>query len=230
MIPTVRDSISPRATLRHFGRVLARRALIGVAPRALLLARGDGPHVYLTFDDGPHAEHTPRILDALGRLGVPATFFVVGNCAAEQPGIIRRMIDEGHAVGHHSFSHSSPRATSARRLLEEVRQTRALLARQTGLRHDLFRPPRGELTVAKLLGLWKERQTVVLWNFDPRDFACRAPEELAAAFARRPPRAGDVVLLHDDNPHLVPILDDLVADVRRRGLEFRALAQGRHHG
>ena len=215
------------SALRHFGRVSTRRALVRVAPRGLLLAHGDLAAVYLTFDDGPHPEHTPRLLDALLGHGVRSTFFVVGNRAVQHPEIIQRMVREGHSVGHHSFNHTAPSKTSARQLLDEVRETRSMLREQTGLQHNLFRPPSGQLTPAKLVGLWLERQTVVLWSLDPRDFACRSHADLAAAFAQRPIHGGDVVLLHDDNPHLLPILDDLVADVRSRGLEFRAIDPSR---
>src|SRR5260370_16308127 len=75
--------------------------------------RGDPagtPRVALTFDDGPHPEATPRVLDALARAGVPATFFLVGEHAQRWPALVRRIRDEGHLIGNHSFAHRIPRS------------------------------------------------------------------------------------------------------------------------
>src|SRR5262249_22133542 len=84
----------------------------------------------------------------------------------------------------------------------------------------LFRPPHGKLTAGKLLRLWRGGQTVVLWNVDPKDFACRTGEELRAWFGRRPLQGGVVVLLHDDRPHAATALPGLIEATRKRGLRF----------
>jgi peptidoglycan-N-acetylglucosamine deacetylase len=194
---------------------LAKRVLAGVVPAGALVVRGDrhGQAVHLTFDDGPHPEHTPRLLDALAAASATATFFVVGRDAEKHPDIVRRIAAEGHTVGHHSFTHGSPPRTSARTLMDEVRRTVELLRDILGYAPRLFRPPRGQLSSEKLVRLWLARQKVVLWNVDPRDFACASSADLAAA----------IVLLHDDTPLLPPILADLARGLTRRGLDLRAL-------
>src|SRR5207248_3179366 len=120
------------------------------------LVRGPRPSnsVCLTFAHGPPPVHTPQVLDALKAAGVPATFFVVGERAERHPTLIRRIVSEGHTLGHHSFTHSPPPLTPAAQLLDEVRRTGTLLRDITGRAPTLFRPPHGKLTTRKALGLW----------------------------------------------------------------------------
>ena len=73
--------------------------------------------------------------------------------------------------------------------------------------------------------LWRERQTVVLWNVDPKDWACRSPAEMHEWFRRRPLQGGDVVLMHDDRPHAADVLPVLIADARAKGLSFGLVSQ-----
>jgi len=203
-------------------RDLLHRAIAAVAPRRRFLRNGPAGSgsVCLTFDDGPHPDHTPRLLDVLGRCEAVASFFVVGREVARHPGIVRRIAAEGHAIGHHSYFHGAPGRTSARQLIDEVRRTRDLLGGLLGEAPSLFRPPYGRLTAAKLWRLWRAGQTVVLWNVDPKDFARGSPGELLDWFRARPPEGGDVVLMHDNIPLAAAVLPELVAAVRDRGLDF----------
>jgi peptidoglycan/xylan/chitin deacetylase (PgdA/CDA1 family) len=176
--------------------------------------------VCLTFDDGPHPVYTPRVLDALKAAVVPATFFVVGERAERHPDLIRRIVAEGHALGHHSFTHSAPPLTSAGQLLNELYRTQTVLTAAVAQRPKLFRPPHGKLTARKALGLWRQGQTVVLWNVDPKDFARGSADELRAWFRDHPLDGGDIVLLHDNQPHAAGALVELVTATRARGLTF----------
>jgi peptidoglycan/xylan/chitin deacetylase (PgdA/CDA1 family) len=191
-------------------------------PRRLFLVAGPAGSraIALTFDDGPHPAHTAAVLDRLRALGVRATFFVLGSRAEASPGLVRRMAEEGHAVGHHSWTHGLPGETSASALVAEARRTSALLEGILGTPPRLFRPPNGKLTPAKLLGLWSLGQTVVLWNRDPKDFGLEGPEPLRLRLEAEPISGGDVVLMHDVHPHVAPALDALVERVRALGLGF----------
>jgi peptidoglycan/xylan/chitin deacetylase (PgdA/CDA1 family) len=174
--------------------------------------------VCLTFDDGPHPVHTPVLLDRLRALGLRATFFVVGRNAEKHPDLVVRMAAEGHEVGGHSYTHGNPEFTSALELFREIRRTNVLLERLLGQRPRLFRPPHGRLTAGKMLGAWAARQTVVLWNRDPRDFASYAMAGLSRWFAEAPLAGGDIVLLHDVHPHAGAVLPTVVARLERLGL------------
>jgi len=191
-------------------------------PRRLFMTSGPAAsrELALTFDDGPHPTHTPAVLDRLRELGVRATFFVVGAKVDAHPDLVRRIAAEGHEVGHHSYAHTPPNETSARTLVDEARRTSALLERLLGKRPRLYRPPHGKLTPRKLLGLWAVGQTIVLWNRDPKDFACGAVEPIRRWFDTEPLAGGDIVLLHDVHPHVAPALASIVDRAARLGLGF----------
>jgi len=187
-----------------------KRILEHTLPPSALLPSGrqrrvssDPPGLSLTFDDGPHPEFTPRLLDQLAAVGIRATFFVVGQQAQKFPGLIRRMAAEGHEVGNHTWTHSEPSRTSARDFLREVRETRLLLEDLTGKPSRLMRPPKGELSLLKLSGLLRLRQTLVLWNRDPRDYAMESWADMEEWCRTYLPEHGDIVLMHDNRPHCV---------------------------
>lgn len=179
----------------------------------------------LTFDDGPHPEHTPAVLERLRALGVRATFFVIGHKAESHPDLVARIAAEGHEIGHHSFLHTPPEVTSALTLVAEARRTSELLGRLLGRRPRLYRPPHGKLTPGKTVGLWALRQTIVLWNRDPKDFACGAVEPIRRWFETEPLGGGDILLLHDVHPHIAPALDAVVERAARLGLAFTTPTQ-----
>ncbi len=181
-------------------------------PRELLLTRGAAigangvPRLALTFDDGPDPEYTPVVLDLLQNAGLRATFFVVGKQAEAYPGLIRRMHDEGHEVGNHTWSHSPPAETPSDIFLEEVRRTDELIVQLTGETPRSMRPPKGELNVRKLLGLWRLRKTVALWNVDPRDYLMAESDEIVTWCSGYRPQDGDVLLFHDNHPYAIDAL------------------------
>jgi peptidoglycan-N-acetylglucosamine deacetylase len=202
-------------------RQLLRRALGMVLPpeRFLLAGPTGAAQVALTFDDGPHPEWTPRLLDGLAAANVRATFFVVGAAAERHPALVERMHREGHLVGHHSWTHSEPATTSTATLAAEVDRCRALLSDLLGVPSDWFRPPKGQLTLAKLAMLLRRGQRIALWSADPRDYALSDAAPLAAWAAAQPPAPGAIVLLHDVHPHAVDALPSFLA-WRDRGVDL----------
>jgi peptidoglycan/xylan/chitin deacetylase (PgdA/CDA1 family) len=166
----------------------------------------DAPTFSLTFDDGPHPEHTPRVLDALQQYGLTATFFVVGREAVRYPELVRRIVDEGHSLGNHTFTHSELDQTSPAQFLDEVRCTRDLLSLWIDEPCRWMRPPKGELSWPKLRGLWRTGHTVVLWNIDPRDYRMSHAAEIDRWCRAYQPNHGDIVLLHDNRPASAEIL------------------------
>lgn len=149
--------------------------------------------VALTFDDGPHPVYTPRILDLLAEHGAKATFFVVGLAAREHPDIVRRMVDEGHAVGNHSWSHPSLPLLSRRARELQLDWTEEVLPDQPV---KLFRAPWGhqDLHIRRLAG--RRGYRVVTWNVMAEDWADDPAETLVERVeAKLAP--GAVVLFHD---------------------------------
>jgi peptidoglycan/xylan/chitin deacetylase (PgdA/CDA1 family) len=199
-------------------------------PRRLFMTSGPASSrsIALTFDDGPHPTHTPAVLDQLRALGVRATFFVIGSRAEAHPSLVARIAAEGHEIGHHSYAHTPPNETSAWTLVDEARRTAALLERLIGRRPVLYRPPHGKLSPGKLLGLWALGQTIVLWNCDPKDFACASDDPIRRWFEGAPLAGGDILLLHDVHPNIAPALDAVVARAAGLGLGFGTPAEWCH--
>ena len=193
-----------------FLRQIAKHALTAMLPRDIIVSRGVGEGIALTFDDGPHPEFTPRLLDALNAAGISATFFVTGDRANRHRDILQRIAADGHDIGNHTWSHSEPRETSAGQLIDEVRHTRDLIEDVTSRECRLFRPPKGELTLRKLLALRRERQTIVLWNQDTKDYRMsEASDEIVAWCCGYQPASGDIVLMHDNHPHAMTAVEFL---------------------
>ena len=204
-------------------RQVLKFALTAALPPAWFLVHGprrlaaSAPtEIALTFDDGPHPEHTPRILDLLAAADLKGTFFVVGKQAQRHPDLIRRIAAAGHELGNHSWTHGEPAGTPTDTFLNETRQTRHLLQDLTGCDCHLTRPPKGRLTLGKAVGLWRQQQTIVLWNIDPKDFSMTDSREMLRWFDGYRPRHGDIVLLHDDRPHAAACLERLSALTEQR--------------
>ena len=208
-------------------RQIVRAGMAALLPRRWFLVRGrrNSQNVCLTFDDGPHPQQTPRVLDLLAKQHARATFFIIGQRAEEHPDLVKRILAEGHELGHHTFFHRKPELVAASALMSEVHRTSALIEQITGRRTRLFRPPNGKLTTSKLLHLWRAGQSVVLWNVDAKDYASRLPQDIADWFRARPLRGGDIVLMHDDMPHAAVVLPQLLSDTRTGGLNFVTVSE-----
>lgn len=203
-------------------RQLLRRGLEAALPSARFLVRGPamGHGVALTFDDGPHPDITPRLLDALARHRMVATFFLIGREAERFPELVRRIVAEGHAIGHHSWTHSEPSITSTSTLLTEVARCRALLESLTGAPVDRFRPPKGALSAAKIVALLRAGQRIVLWSEDPKDFALTDAAPLTHWATTSRLSAGSIALMHDTHPWCLDAVAPLAARAERDGMHF----------
>lgn len=176
----------------------------------------------LTFDDGPTAGGTTRILEALARHGARATFFLCGRAADRRPALVRRIADAGHLVGNHSYSHSFWRMLTAS-AYEEVLRTEALLTGITGQTRKLFRPPYGLCNPILLRRLRRAGFTIALFDLVPWDWVRRAEAVVASVEARA--RHGSVVVLHDHEPgaSTLAALPVLLERLSARGFRFVGL-------
>jgi peptidoglycan/xylan/chitin deacetylase (PgdA/CDA1 family) len=196
-------------------RQALRAAISTVLPRERWLVSGsrrahaDQPTLSLTFDDGPHPEHTPAVLDALAKWNLTATFFIVGREAERYPQLVERIVSAGHALGNHTYTHSEPRTTLAEAFLQEVELTDQLLSIWCDSRPHWVRPPKGELNWSKLRGLWQTGRGIALWNVDPRDYRMTSAAEATAWAKTYKPRHGDILLLHDRVPAAAQIVHAL---------------------
>lgn len=190
--------------------------------RTLIVRRPAVRDVFLTFDDGPHPEHTPRLLALLKRHAVRATFFLQGERAAAHGDIVRDIVADGHAIANHSYSHPWFNRSPLRVQIDEIARTERVLAAHDGKRRHLFRPPHGRAGMLTILLCALRRQRIVLWNHDSCDYRLSGDEVLARvrAMCIVP---GDVLLFHDDSAAGHAALEKLIPAWKTSGLEFGAL-------
>ncbi len=161
------------------------------------------PCVLLTFDDGPHPEHTPAVLDRLAAVGMTAAFFLVGNRITD-PELVERIASAGHALGNHTFTHAAGRWRDIVLSFADVRKCQAVVPGAM-----LFRPPLGRLTPGLWLAARRLKLRCVNWSLDSGDWRCRSEADArqCAKEVLELVRPGDIVLFHDDHRWIVPILD-----------------------
>lgn len=151
------------------------------------------PVAALTFDDGPHPEFTPRLLEILQKHGARATFFMVGRSAERQPALVQQVVQAGHAIGNHSYDHPSFPLISSRERRIQVRSWQQVVG-PAGQR--LFRPPYGHQSPASRLDLLRLGYQVVTWNVVAQDWLDHDAGWLTDLLMRKV-RPGSIVLLHD---------------------------------
>ena len=203
---------------------LKKHDILGLLPKKLLLTRTrDRAARYLSFDDGPEPEHTPRLLDTLARHGVKASFFLVGEKVEQFPEIVQRIVAEGHMIGNHSYSHWSFRNMTGRKQLDEVYRTDALLRLFDNRPHHRMRPPHGYVGATLLLHFARRKRSLVYWSYDSLDYQNQPVTTLIQRLRTNPPAPGDIVLMHDDSDKAAEALDVLLPEWLGEGFRFDAL-------
>jgi peptidoglycan-N-acetylglucosamine deacetylase len=182
-----------------------------------------GRAIALTFDDGPHPEHTAAMLRVLAEHDVKATFFVIGRNAAQSPDLIRRIAGEGHALGGHTFDHREIVSLDDGELRQELETCRAAIQDAAKVDTRLFRPPRGKMNLGSVRRVTSLGYAIVHWTRTYSDYQQDGVEALARRFQAQPARARDIVLLHDQNPHTVAALADAIPRWKSEGLGFSRL-------
>ena len=183
----------------------------------------------LTFDDGPDPRFTPFILDILKEYHVKATFFLMGARAEKYPDIVKRIVDEGHVVGNHTYSHPNlVKEANIETLEREVTNTEESLAKLINYRTKLFRAPYGFLDnelVEKLKGM---DYTVVGWSVDSLDWQ-ESPPEVIAHNVLSHFQPGAIVLMHDgaesdgDRTNTIKALRQIISALKKQGIEFETV-------
>jgi peptidoglycan/xylan/chitin deacetylase (PgdA/CDA1 family) len=157
--------------------------------------------VALTFDDGPHAEGTPAVLDELARHGAFATFFLVGEQVARRPALAREIVDAGHEVAIHGYRHTLLLRRRVRELSDDLDRAIAAITDATGVEPGLYRPPYGIFSSGGLAHVRERGWRPLLWSTWGRDWERRATAQSIARRATSGLRPGDVVLLHDSDAY-----------------------------
>jgi len=172
--------------------------------------------IALTFDDGPHAVYTEFLLDGLKERGVHATFFLIGGNLEGKEQIVKRMSEEGHMIGNHTYSHVQLNQLSIDAACVEVWKTNTAIFDIIGKIPVYIRPP---------YGLWDEESACVaemqevLWNIDPEDWKYQNKDRIVASVIKNA-KDGGIILLHDIYKTSVEAALEIVDRLKEQGYEF----------
>lgn len=182
--------------------------------------------LYLTFDNGYENGFTNDVLDVLKEKNVPATFFVTGHYLKTEEALVKRMVDEGHIVGNHSFHHPSLPAVTDERLKKELKEVEELYEKITG-RKDMkyLRPPRGIFSERTLARTAELGYTNVFWSFAYKDWEINNQKGWKYAYDNIMKRIhpGAIMLLHSVSRDNAEALPKVIDDLRKQGYEFKSL-------
>lgn len=185
--------------------------------------------IYLTFDCGYENGYTEAILDALKKHNAPAAFFVVGNMVETAPDIVKRMAEEGHIVGNHTYHHPDMSAISDQAAFQEELESLEALYRETTDQElsRFYRPPQGKYSEENLKQAQTLGYTTVFWSLAYVDWYVDDQPTAEAAYAKLLPRIHDgaIVLLHSTSATNAAILDDLLTKWEDMGYRFASLEE-----
>jgi len=176
--------------------------------------------IALTFDDGPDSVYTREVLSVLARFNCPAVFFIVGSRAESNPNLIRQILDEGHAIGCHSYSHHYLfDFFSSRRMAAELELTRKIVESISGKKLRLFRPPFGVTNPPLARAVRFSRFAVVGWSVRSNDTAIKDPVKIANRLIQLV-KPGDIILLHDNRNYSADTLLQFIPMCLQKGMQF----------
>jgi len=175
--------------------------------------------VFLTFDDGPHPDITPWVLDELAKNNIKATFFCVGENVQKYPQIYNRILEEGHRVGNHSMRHENSSKTNFKEYIGSYEEANKLID------SDLYRPPYGRLSLTKQNRILKDKK-IIMWTWLSYDFDLTVSPDLILIKAQTQIKKGNILVLHD-NPKITErikiILPQLISILQKKGFDFKRI-------
>jgi peptidoglycan/xylan/chitin deacetylase (PgdA/CDA1 family) len=177
--------------------------------------------IAITFDDGPRESTTTVLLDGLKERGVKATFFLVGEKAEENTEVVRRMYEEGHLIGNHTYSHVQLCTVSDSESYEEVVKTNEIIEQITGERVQYIRPPYGSYSNKLLMRI---NMTPVMWSIDPEDWNTKDVSKIVKSVVENV-KGGDIILLHDIYDTSVAAALEIIDELKAKGYVFVTVDQ-----
>jgi len=191
--------------------------------------------IFLTFDDGPNEPYTSQILDVLKEHEAVATFFVCGKGVERFPQITRRILDEGHSLGNHAYSHSML-LTITGFMRKEIERTSELILKTTGVKTRLFRPPWGVATPWLKRYLKANKYRTVLWDVNSYDWM-EIPASSIEKNVLKKARPGVIILLHDgknsiqyhDRSQTVQALPIIIKALKQKGFCLKGISTAENY-
>jgi len=201
-----------------------KSALYRAVPPSRLAHRGPTStrRVALTFDDGP--DHMTRAyLDRLDELGVPATFFLIGQACAKEPELVREYVRRGHQIANHGWDHMRFPKLRWSALRDQIERVESVLGPRTTAR-PWVRPPHGDFDARVLGQLLAHGQTIAMWSLDPQDYDVHDADEIARRCEPSRVAPGEVILLHEGQQWTLDALPRIVRGLRGAGYEMVTMA------
>lgn len=172
--------------------------------------------VALTFDDGPDPDYTEKLLDGLKERNVKATFFLLGKQVKKYPEIVKRMHEEGHLIGNHSYDHVNLATLSKTDAANQITKMNEAVHEITGEYPEYLRPPFGNEPQS---GEGTEEMITVLWNVDPRDWCCASSGDIVNKVLKKV-KENDIILMHDASQSSVNAALKIIDLLTEQGYEF----------
>ena len=185
----------------------------------------DQPVIAMTFDDGPSAVLTPRLLDILKQRNIKVTFFVLGQLVQEHPEILQRAVAEGHEIGNHSWDHKALNKLGEGGLRHELADTSAEITKATGKPVTLMRPPYGATNARLNRSIEKEYgMKVILWSVDPLDWKRPGPQVVSQRILKET-QPGAIILSHDIHPGTIEAMPATLDALLAKGYKFVTVSE-----
>lgn len=167
-------------------------------------------NISITFDDGPHPEFTPKVLALLKKHNAKATFFCIGKNILKHPEVFNKIIEEGHAIGNHTFNHSTSFGfLNTKQVSNEIELTDKAIFKTIQKKALLFRPPFGVTNPSISKSLSKTKHKVIGWNVRSLDTKIKEETKIIHRITKKL-TSGDIILLHDTSQKTVNVLEQLL--------------------
>ena len=192
----------------------------GPKPATYTRVRVDQPYIAMTFDDGPSAALTPRLLDILKQRNIKATFFLIGQNAAANPDIVRRILADGHEIGNHSWTHPQLSKLSDDGVTTEISKTQDAIKEASGFTPTILRPPYGAITARQRE--WIESRfglSIILWSVDPFDWKRPGASVITQRILSQV-RPGAIILSHDIHKQTIDAMPATLDALAAKGYKF----------
>ena len=180
----------------------------------------DGPYIAITFDDGPNPAQTPRLLKMLKDRGIKATFFCLGECVAQNPDVAKQIVEEGHEIANHSWSHPLLSKMGEAAVKDQIDRAHNVIKQTTGVTPTLMRPPYGGFTVRQRSwanAVWNYK--IILWDVDSLDWKHRSPTK-AESIIMAETKKGSIILCHDIHKTTVDAMPATLDALLAKGFKF----------
>ena len=217
----------PTTTTTQPGTGMATEPVTRAMPPGRRISRlaVPGNYVALTFDDGPSAATTPRVLDILRNHGAHGTFFVVGESVNRNAGILSRAVSEGNEIGVHTWSHIKMTGSSSERINSEVSRSIDAITAATGRTPRLIRPPYGATNASIVNSMFENYGlTSVLWDVDTRDWQ-HPGVDVVISRAVGNAHSGSIILVHDIHASTLAALEGIVSGLQARGFKLVTVSE-----